>query len=87
MPKQTRHYPDGKLRAEEYFNDTGERHRTDGAAAIIYHPNGNVAFRIWYLHGKMHRANGLPAWISYDEQGKPMLKKYYVKGVEVKGRK
>jgi antitoxin component YwqK of YwqJK toxin-antitoxin module len=84
MPKRQRHYPDGQLRAEEYTDDVGNLHRVRLPAATLYHPNGKVAFRVWYDHGKISRTGGLPAWISYDEQGKPMLKKHYVKGVLIK---
>lgn len=38
----------------EFFNEDGERHRTDGPAVICYNKEGKVRYREYWVDGKEH---------------------------------
>lgn len=92
--KSKKHYVNGILYAETYFNDKNMIHRDansyggDGPAEIRYaRDNKNnkvVIHEMWYKNGKAHRDDNLPAMISYSDDGKTVtLKEWYIDGCPV----
>ena len=79
---------DGKTVWFEEWRLNGQRHRTDGPAAIQYHKDGKtVWYETWYLNGQLHRIDG-PARVCYEEDGKTAyFEEWRLEGNEIKVNK
>ena len=73
----------GTLQVKNYYiykyYRFGKRHRVDGPAYILYHPDGKLAYVEWALNDLPHRTDG-PAMIWYDLDGIVLNKEYCLLG-------
>ena len=51
----------------------------DEPARICYYRNGKVSSMAWFKNGKLYRSKN-PAWINYDENGKPRNERWHTSG-------
>jgi len=81
VTKIKRTYKSGVLVEEMYANNENRVHRDansyggEGPAIICYNKDKLITEESWYLKGKLHRDDDLPAQIYYSDNGKLIIKK------------
>jgi len=65
---------------EEWTDEQGRLHRSDGPAVVEYYSDGRLRAKHWYRHGRRHREGG-PALVRYDQTGDLLRAEWFVDGI------
>jgi len=71
-----------KMKLEDYTDENGDTHRTDGPAFIRYREDGSVQFGSYFINGNRHRTDG-PSRIWYREDGRVEREEYWIHNGEL----